>query len=99
MIDVLCIDFRSVVQEKFSNLDIGGDVERRLPVAAAHGHEVRVGRDQLLEPLEHAQAGRRVCVHHGAALDQQWRQSAVVVEDAKSPRPPVAFHVDAGAGL
>src|SRR5260221_401818 len=57
----------------------------------------RIGRDQFLELIEHAQPSGGVCVENGATLNEIRRKTTIVIEDAEPAGPPVAALVDISA--
>ena len=99
MIDVARVDRRAMVEQVAGDVDRRGEVERGLAVAAARVHQRRVGRQQCVEPVDHAVPGGGVDVDHRATFEQERHQRSIVVEHAEAAGPPVAARVDVGAGL
>src|SRR6185369_15377660 len=80
------------------NLRSAREVERRLAVATAGVHDLRIGRDEGLQSVQHAESRCSVCVYSGAALDEECGELRIAaIEHAEAAGPPVAASVDVGA--
>ena len=97
VVHVAGVDLGAVVEQEPGDLDVARDVQRRLAVASAGVHDAGVGGDELLQPIEQAQARGGVRVDRRSALDQERLEPAIRVEHAEAAGPPVAARVDVGA--
>ena len=99
VIDVAGVGIVAAIEQKGRDIDGRREMQWRLPIAPARVDQFRIGIDQLAEPLEHAQASRRMSIDRGAARDQKLRKFRVcAVEDAETACPPVAPRIDIGPG-
>ena len=89
-----------MIEEVLGDLHRAGEVKRGLAVPAAGVDKRGVGRDQFAESVDQPQAGCRVRVHDGAALDGVGGQFGFrAMEEPESSGPPAALGVDVGAGF
>ena len=70
VVQVACVDLGAVVEQVLGDLDCGGEMKRRLAIAAAGMDELGVSLNQLTKSVEQAQPRRGVNVHDRSALDR-----------------------------
>ncbi len=100
MIDIANVDAGAMVKQVFRNFHRGGEVERRLAVAAAGVNQRGIGIDPRTELVQHTETRRGVDRDDGAAFDGIGGElGAGAIEKAESARPPLATRVDIGAGV
>ena len=98
VVDVACVDNGTVLQQVSRDLDGGRKVQRGLSIAATRMHQLRIGGNKSVQPLEHPEPSRRVCVNRCAALDEEGcKRRLAAIEDAEAARPPIAAGVDVGS--
>ena len=79
MVNVQSIDIGAVLEQKLRNFNRRRKVKWSLPVTTASVDEGRIGREHILQYLEHSQAGCRVDVDHRPAPDQERSESVIVI--------------------
>ncbi len=98
VIDVERVGVGAGVEQQVGDLDARGNVERRLPIAGARAHDVRIGDDHGAERVEHPQLRRRVGVKARSALEQNGGERRVrVLQQSETAGPPGALGVDVRA--
>src|SRR6266478_2998569 len=63
-------------------------------------NQCRIGRDKLLEFVEHSQPRGRMLIHNRTAFDEVGCQFGISrIQNAKASRPPLASGIDVGARI
>ena len=98
MVHIDGVDVCARVEEHARHFDVGGEMERELPVAAARVDRLRIVAKNALDFVEHTKARRRVQRQHRAAFAKERHERRVRrVDRSEASRPPVAARVRVGA--
>jgi hypothetical protein len=100
MVDVAGIDVGAAVEQQVDHLAGAGEVERRLAVAAALAHPLRLRVQDAPQQIGPVQVRRRAGVRHGAGRDEAvGSRAARHMQRVEAAGPPVAAAIGIGAEL
>src|SRR5437588_4773987 len=75
-------------------------MQRCLAIASPRMNQFRVGGDKLREFVEHSQPRGRMRIHNRTAFDEVGGKFGISrIQNAETPRPPLASSIDVGAGI
>ena len=86
MVHIARIDIRALIEQVLGDLDGRGEVQRSLSISTSGVNQRRIGCDQFLELVDHAEPSRRMDRDRRTALNRAGSDAGSAV--SSSPNPP-----------